>query len=260
MTKSNYAAKETDREGRVDYTKEENETWQLLIERQLTVIKERACNEFLDGLEKLQLPHDRIPQCYEVTEKLQQATGWSVKAVPALISISEFFTLLANKQFPAATFIRKREELDYLKEPDIFHEFFGHCPLLTNPAYADFVEWYGKTALTIDSSKIHSLLGRIFWFTIEFGLLNTANGLRIFGGGILSSFEETVFALESPKPQRIPFDIHKVLDTKYRYDEIQKEYFVLNNIEELYRIQNEDIVTLARQSINKPDQKDFNVC
>ena len=185
MAKSNYIAKTTDDSGKVLYTSEENETWNILIERQLRVIEQRACEEFLAGLQKLALPKDHVPQCAEITEKLQQTTGWSVKPVPALISLKEFFTLLANKQFPAATFIRKREELDYLKEPDIFHEFFGHCPLLTNEAYADFVEWYGKIALTTDSEKIHSLLGRIFWFTIEFGLLQSKEGLRIYGGGIL---------------------------------------------------------------------------
>jgi phenylalanine-4-hydroxylase len=260
MAKSNYVAKNSDPAGTVLYTPEENETWQILVERQMAVIQNRACDEFLEGLEKLDLPQDRVPQCAEVTEKLQKATGWSVKAVPALISLTEFFTLLANKQFPAATFIRKREELDYLKEPDIFHEFFGHCPLLTNKAYADFVEWYGKTALTTDSNKLHSLLGRIFWFTIEFGLLQSSNGLKIYGGGILSSFEETIFALENERPQRTRFNIHDVLDTKYRYDEIQERYFVLDNLSELYTIQHQDIVNLAKQSIDKPPQQDFNIC
>lgn len=260
MAKSNYQAKQTDASGRVHYTPEENETWKILIDRQMDVVQNRACDEFMTGLRNLDLPLDRVPQCHEVTERLQATTGWAVHAVPALISLKEFFTLLANKRFPAATFIRKREELDYLKEPDIFHEFFGHCPLLTNKAYADFVEWYGKTALTTDSTKIHSLLGRIFWFTIEFGLLRTQKGLRVYGGGILSSFEETVFALESPQPARERFDIHDVLDTNYRYDEIQERYYVLDNLDELYTIQNLDIVSLAQQAIEKPDQEDFNIC
>lgn len=260
MAKSNYQAKESDPTGKVFYTDEENETWHILLKRQLSVIQNRACNEFMAGLENLSLPQDRVPQCQEVTARLQETTGWAVHPVPALISLKEFFTLLANKKFPAATFIRTREELDYLKEPDIFHEFFGHCPLLTNKAYADFVEWYGKTALTTDSPKIHSLLGRIFWFTIEFGLLQSQQGLKIYGGGILSSFEETVFSLENPNPKRVKFEIHQVLNTNYRYDQIQERYYVLNSLDELYTIQNLDIVSMAQKTIDEPDQQDFNIC
>jgi phenylalanine-4-hydroxylase len=255
-----YSTKQADERGIIPYTDEENETWQILIARQDKVVQERACAEFIDGLEKLALPQERVPQCFEVTRKLQEATGWSVKPVPALISLNEFFNLLANKQFPAATFIRKKEELDYLKEPDIFHEFYGHCPLLTNPAYADFVEWYGKIALNANK-KIQSLLGRLFWFTIEFGLLKTPNGVRIFGGGILSSFKETLYALESLKPIRIPFEIYHVLDTPYRYDVIQETYFVLEDIHQLYKIQQMDIIKLATLAAKKEfEGKDFNIC
>jgi phenylalanine-4-hydroxylase len=255
---SNYTAKH-DQFGHVEYTSEENETWKILIERQLQVVEQRACLEFMTGLKRLALPLDRVPQCFEVTDILQKTTGWSVKAVPALISLQAFFTLLANKQFPAATFIRKRAELDYLKEPDIFHEFFGHCPLLTNQAYADFVEWYGKTALTTEP-KIQSLLGRVFWFTVEFGLLQAAENRRIYGGGILSSYQETVYALESPKPQRLPFKIEDVLRTTYRYDQIQQQYFVLESLEELYTIQQLNLVELATSIITKDSQNDFNIC
>lgn len=257
---SKYTAKTLDKSGKVSYTKDENETWQVLMTRQMKVIQNRACQAFLDGLEKLDLPTDRVPQCDEVTQKLQQATGWGVHPVPALISLKEFFNLLANKKFPAATFIRSKEEIDYLKEPDIFHEFFGHCPLLTNQVYADFVEWYGKKALEADE-KTQSLLGRLFWFTIEFGLIRSANGLRIYGGGILSSFEETVYALESDQPTREPFDINQVLDTEYRYDMIQNKYYVINQLDDLYDIQKRDIIALAKA---KTDQElhgpDFNIC
>jgi phenylalanine-4-hydroxylase len=257
---SNYHSKALSESGIVNYTEEENETWKLLLTRQRDVVRSRACSEFLEGLEYLDFPYDRVPQCHEVTHKLQEATGWSVKAVPALISLKEFFHLVAHKQFPAATFIRKREELDYLKEPDIFHEFFGHCPLLTNQAYADFIEWYGKTALQA-SQKIQSLLGRLFWFTIEFGLLRSNSGLCIYGGGILSSFEETVYSLESPKPTRDPFDIHKVINTPYRYDLIQERYFVLEALSDLYEIQKLDIINIAKKSAKKPlEGQDFNLC
>jgi phenylalanine-4-hydroxylase len=257
---SGYKAKKPDKNGYVDYDNEENEIWQILINRQLQIIQDRACPEFIAGLKNLNLPLDRVPQCSEINEKLQATTGWSVKPVPALISLTEFFQLLANKQFPAATFIRTREEIDYLKEPDIFHEFFGHCPLLTNQAYADFIEWYGKTALKT-AKGIQSLLGRIFWFTIEFGLVKSKQGLRIYGGGILSSFEETVYALEDSKPARQDFEVNSILDTHYRYDQIQNRYFVLNSIEQLYEIQQLDIVNLATAAAERVKQsKDFNIC
>ncbi len=258
MTK--YKSKEANVSGEVAYTIDENETWHTLIERQMKIIEHRACEEFIAGLKKLNLPHDRIPQCHEVTVSLQKATGWSVKPVPALISLNEFFSLLANKQFPAATFIRKKEELDYLEEPDIFHEFFGHCPLLTNQAYADFVEWYGKTALET-SERIQSMLGRLFWFTVEFGLLKSDKGLRIYGGGILSSYEETVYALESVKPQRNDFNLTQILNTNYRYDTIQNQYFILNSLDELYGIQSQNIIQLATTASKQEAQEnDFNIC
>jgi phenylalanine-4-hydroxylase len=255
-----YTSKTTDSAGIVHYTEEENETWQILLDRQMNIIHNRACLEFMAGLEQLDFPRDRVPQCYEITTKLREATGWSVQPVPALISLKEFFQLLANKQFPAATFIRRKAELDYLQEPDIFHEFFGHCPLLTNPVYAAFVEWYGKTALQVNE-KIQSILGRLFWFTIEFGLLDSQAGLRIYGGGILSSYEETVYAIESPIPTREVFNINKILGTHYRYDIIQERYFVIDNLTELFEIQKIDIIHLAEQAAGtKLEGKDFNIC
>src|SRR5471032_3103459 len=192
MKQTQYVAREPDAQGFIDYPAEEHAVWNTLITRQLKVIEGRACQEYLDGIEKLGLPHDRIPQLGEINKVLGETTGWQVARVPALIPFQTFFELLANKQFPAATFIRTREELDYLQEPDIFHEVFGHCPLLTNQAYADFTENYGKLGLKA-SPEDRKLLARLFWFTIEFGLIKTASGLRIYGGGILSSKEETIF-------------------------------------------------------------------
>src|SRR3990167_4932817 len=213
MTK--YKAKTPDASGHIDFTKEENETWKILIERQLHIIEHRACPEFLEGLAHLNLPLNHIPQCHDINQVLQRTTGWSVVPVAAIIPLSQFFQLLANKQFPAASFIRVREELDYLQEPDIFHEFFGHCPLLTNQAYADFTEHYGKLGLAADEED-RIMLGRLFWFTNEFGLINTAKGLRTYGGGILSSKNETIYCIESDIPERKPFDVIQVLRTPYR--------------------------------------------
>lgn len=256
-----YVAKKPDKNGVIDFTAEENGTWKILIERQLKVVKNRACDEFIKGLETLNLPIDRIPQCHELSKVLQACTGWSVAPVDAIIPLQHFFYLIANRQFPAATFIRIREELDYLQEPDIFHEFFGHCPLLTNPAYADFVQWYGEIALKADK-KVQSLLGRLFWFTIEFGLIKSSQGIRIYGGGILSSYKETIFSLEDKMPKRIPFELMTVFNTPYRYDIIQDKYFVINELSELFKIKSENILAIATDLANNVDKdnNDFVIC
>lgn len=256
---SKYVAKIPDANGYIDFNEEENGTWKLLYERQVEVIKNRACDEFIAGVKKLDMPHDRVPQCYEVSERLQHYTGWSVVPVAALIPLEEFFTLLSEKKFPAASFIRTRADLDYLQEPDIFHEFFGHCPLITQPDYADFLQWYGKTALKA-KKEVRSLLGRLFWFTIEFGLINTAAGLRVFGGGILSSFEETQYALESDEPLRETFDIITTMKTDYRYDQIQKRYFIIDGMDTLEKIRSSNIVEIANQIADGGQQDDFIIC
>jgi phenylalanine-4-hydroxylase len=259
MTK--YIAKTPDSRGYVNFTAEENATWKILFERQIKVVQNRGCQEYLDGLKILNFPCDRIPQCGEVSETLKSKTGWAVQPVDAIIPLEKFFLLLANRQFPAATFIRTREEIDYLQEPDIFHEFFGHCPLLTNQAYADFIQWYGETALRANK-KAQTLLGRLFWFTIEFGLINTVDGLRIYGGGILSSYQETLYALESKIPERIEFNISKILATPYRYDEIQKHYFFVNQIADLFTIKSSSILEMVEKITNHPHgmDDDFVIC
>lgn len=255
-----YTAKKPDSHGFIHFTREENETWNILITRQLQVVENRACDEFLEGLQKLNLPRDHVPQCVEVSKILQVATGWSVVPVEAIIPLKDFFSLLSKRQFPAASFIRVREELDYLKEPDIFHELFGHCPLLTHPVYADFLEWYGKTALHTHRA-VQSILGRLFWFTIEFGLLQTAKGLRIYGGGILSSYTETVYALESTLPQRKPFDISTVLNTNYFYNEIQTCYFIMDDWVELFKLKTEETIRKAESVVKAAmPAHDFVIC
>lgn len=255
-----YIAKKPDSKGYIDFTAEENAVWEILIKRQLQTIQDRASQAFIDGLNKLELPLDRIPQCGEINEVLKSKTGWSVIPVAAIIPIEDFFRLLAEKYFPAASFIRVREELDYLQEPDIFHEFFGHCPLLTDPAYADFMQWYGETALKVDK-EVQSLLSRLFWFTIEFGLINSPQGTRVYGGGILSSHQETIFALESDKPMRLPFNLEKVLRTPYFYDRIQDRYFIINDISDLYNLRHLPVVELATQIAKGSAQDDsFVIC
>jgi phenylalanine-4-hydroxylase len=245
--KTSYVSKMPNAQGIIEWTPAENHTWQTLIERQTEIVKRRASAEFLEGLERIKFPHQRVPQHSEINQGLKKFSGWEVEIVPALIPAKEFFTLLANKKFPAASFIRVPEELDYIQEPDIFHEFYGHVPLLTFKEYADFMEEFGKLALSI-APKDRSRLFRLFWFTIEFGLLNTKDGIRAYGGGMLSSIHETVYSVDSPIPQRVPFDALTALRTPYRIDIPQPLYFVLNKFEDLFNILEQDVVGLLEES------------
>src|SRR5690606_3150131 len=184
MKATRYTAREPGGDGNIHYPEREHEVWNTLIERQLKLLPGRACAEYLDGLDQLALPHDRIPQLAEINRVLERSTGWQVARVPALIPFQTFFELLASKRFPVATFIRTPEELDYLQEPDIFHEIFGHCPLLTNPWFAEFTHTYGQLGLKA-SKEERVYLARLYWMTVEFGLVDTPQGRRIYGGGIL---------------------------------------------------------------------------
>lgn len=244
---TSYVAKPVDANGFAEYTDEENAIWSILYHRQLPLVRGRACDEYMHGLDLLNLSKDKIPQCPDVTHALKDVTGWALEPVPALIPFDKFFHLLATKRFPAATFIRKREELDYLREPDIFHEVFGHCPLLTNQAYADFTETYGKLGLKADH-KDRVMLARLYWFTIEFGLIKTKSGLRTYGGGILSSFSETAYSLESDIPLRKPFDPLEVLRTPYRIDIMQPIYFVIESFDTLFNLIDMDLIGLIHKA------------
>ncbi len=244
---SRYVSKKPDTKGFITYATEENHIWNTLYERQIKIVQGRACDEYLHGLEKLKLNEKAIPQLPEVNKRLDALTGWSVHPVAALISAEEFFTLLAHRQFPAATFIRTMEELNYIKEPDIFHELFGHCPMLTEPVFADFVQEYAKLVLACDKSD-WPLLQRLFWFTVEFGLILTDKGLRIYGGGILSSIGETAYAVESPLPQRQLFNTLVALRTPYRIDQMQSVYFVIQSYQELYDFTKNNFSSFLRKA------------
>ena len=242
-----YVAKAVDAEGNAAYTATENQTWQTLIKRQTKIVQNRACEEYLQGLQLLNLPNDRIPQCKEISAVLQKKTGWSLEPVPALIPFEHFFYLLANKRFPAATFIRRPEELDYLEEPDIFHEVFGHCPLLTHSAYADFTHTYGKLALKA-SEEDRVFLARLYWFTVEFGLIRQNQKIYAYGGGILSSMQETVYSVENEKPLRQSFDVLEVLRTPYRIDKMQPLYFVIEDFNTLFELIKMDLMELIQKA------------
>lgn len=253
-----YTAKWPDHTGFIAWTETENNTWKTLISRQYETVQNRACDEYLAGLIELQLPHDRVPQLHEVN-KILKKTHWEMVPVHGTVLITEFFTMLKNRQFPVANFIRTPEELDYLQQPDVFHEFFGHGPLLLNPIYANFMQWYGSMALEC-SGKKRKILSRLFWYTIEFGLLQTSNGLRIFGGGILSSYAETLFSLESDKPTRLPFNIETVLKTDYDYQVIQPNYFILENLTQLFELQSSVLLRQLSDIDDNTAQETFINC
>lgn len=244
---SRYTAKTPDNRGIIHYTDDEHAIWHELIKRQMQLLEGRVAPEFYDGLEKLKLPEDRIPQPVELSRTLQDHTGWSVEPVPALINFKDFFTLLANKRFPAASFIRSRDEMEYLQEPDIFHEVFGHCTMLTHQSFADFTQKYGEMGLKADP-KDRAMLARLYWFTVEFGLLHTPDGIRSYGGGINSSPGEIVYAIESDTPGRKPFDALNALRTPYRIDIFQTVYYVLDDIDCLFHIAQENLIPLVHKA------------
>lgn len=242
-----YVSRQSDENGFIAWSAEENQIWADLVQRQLGCIAGKACDEYMAGLERLNLPLDRIPQLEEVNQVLRATTGWECAEVPALISFDRFFELLANKQFPVATFIRSREEFDYLQEPDIFHEIFGHCAMLTNADFAEFTHIYGKLGLAA-SKEDRVYLARLYWFTIEFGLMQTPAGLRIYGGGILSSPGETQYAMHSAAPERKVFDAVDVLRTPYRIDIMQPIYFCIQSIRQLFDLAHTDVMSLVQQA------------
>ncbi len=250
---SRYISKVPNTRGIIEFDAIENDTWQQLYARQREIIKNRACDEFIIGLEKIAFPSERIPQYQEINQTLQAMTGWGVQPVPALIQSDEFYNLLNNCRFPVATFIRWPEDFDYLKEPDLFHEYFGHCTLLTNQAYADFIAWYAQYALKQSFAQKRRLLLRLFWFTIEFGLFKTLAGWRIYGGGILSSPGETIYAVESTVPERRPFVLEDVLRTPYRYDIMQPIYYYLNSFDDLYQLMQLDLNAYVDEALQKGD-------
>ncbi|HBB53298.1 MAG TPA: phenylalanine 4-monooxygenase [Legionellales bacterium] len=230
---SRYESNEWDDKGYVNYSSQEHDTWKFLYERQIQIVEGRAVPEYIEGLKKLELNHLGIPQLPDVNERLKKFSNWQVQPVKCAISSEEFFMLLSQAHFPVATFIRLEEDIDYITEPDIFHELFGHIPLYTVKHYADFVQEYAKIALTYPASDWNAFL-RLFWFTVEFGLIQTPQGMRIYGGGILSSYSETLSCLERDESLRAYFDPVSVLRTPYRIDILQNIYYVIQDFKDLF--------------------------
>ena len=215
------------------YTAVEHQTWDTLYARQMTILPGRAADAFMNGLKALDLNTGGIPDFAVMNPKLQALTGWTVVCVPGLVPDAVFFDHLANKRFPSGQFIRKPDQLDYLQEPDIFHDVFGHVPMLTDPDFAAYMQAYGQGGQRAASLGMLAHLARLYWYTVEFGLMETAQGLRIYGAGIVSSATESVFAVEDPSPNRIGFELERVMRTLYRIDDFQQVYFVIPTIEAL---------------------------
>ena len=215
------------------YSRDDHRVWSTLYERQGALLASRGCDALLKGLGALDLNGGGIPDFAAINPTLERLTGWRVIAVPGLIPDAAFFELLAHRRFPAARLIRDPRALDYLSEPDIFHDVFGHVPMLTDPVFADYMQAYGAGGLrALGLDHLHHL-ARLYWYTVEFGLMRTPGGLKIYGAGIASSAAETVFALEDPSPNRLAFDMLRVMRTRYRIDDFQQSYFVIPSLDAL---------------------------
>jgi len=218
------------------YSEEDHQTWATLFQRQMQLLQGRACREHLEALEGLRMRADRMPRFDEVNALLEPATGWTLVGVEGLLPELTFFEHLAHRRFPVTWWIRRPEQIDYIAEPDLFHDLFGHVPLLFDPVFADYMQAYGRGGV-----KAHSLgeaalqnLTRLYWYTVEFGLIRTPEGLRIYGAGIVSSKGESIYCLESGAPNRIAFDLKRIMRTRYRIDTYQKTYFVIDDFRQLF--------------------------
>ena len=236
------------------YTPEEHATWDTLFARQLRQLPGRVAPEFLEGLDVLRLSRPGIPDFAELSDRLMAATGWQVVAVPGLVPDDVFFDHLANRRFVAGNFIRRPDELDYLQEPDVFHDVFGHVPLLANPVFADYMQAYGRGGQRAAAMGAIDRLARLYWYTVEFGLVRTDDGLKLYGAGIVSSHAESIFALDDPSPHRLGFDLKRLLRTRYRIDDFQQNYFVIDSFEDLLDVTlNTDFGPVYEQLAGLPD-------
>lgn len=236
-----------------NYTPQEHAVWKTLFERQSKLLPGRACDEFVRGMQDLPIGPDQIPNFEQLSETLSQRTGWQIVAVPGLVPDDVFFEHLAHRRFPAGHFIRKPHELDYLEEPDVFHDVFGHVPMLMNPAIADYIQAYGEGGLRAKRLGVLEKLARVYWYTVEFGLVKQPDGLRVYGAGIASSAKETVFSVEDDSPNRVAFDLERVMRTNYRIDDFQETYFVLDNLNDLLKLARIDFAPLYERVAGASD-------
>ena len=231
------------------YTDDDRFVWKSLFDRQMEVLPGRASQAYFDGIEAIKFSRDKIPHFEEVNKILSSITGWELEVVKGLIDNKLFFELLENKRFPASTWFRKPEQLDYLEEPDMFHDVFGHVPLLTNQHFCKFLNGLSKIALkNIENEYAIELISRIYWCTVEFGLIDNENGLKIYGAGILSSSGESIYCL-SNKPERSPYDVAEIMNTPYIKDKFQEKYWVINSYKQLFESVNEIEETLEKMLV-----------
>ena len=236
------------------FSADEHAMWDRLFARQSDMLPGRAADAYMRGLDVLKLSKPGIPDYQELNARLTAATGWQVVAVPGLVPDDVFFDHLANRRFPAGNFIRTPDQLDYLQEPDIFHDVFGHVPMLADPVFADYMVAYGQGGLRSLGFGALDHLARLYWYTVEFGLIQEPQGLRIYGAGIVSSYGESIFALDDPSPNRIGFDLTRVMRTEYRIDDYQQNYFVIPSLDHLLEVTvGTDFAPLYAQLENLPD-------
>ena len=234
------------------YTPAEHELWGRLVDRQMAMAQRYGASQVLNGLKALHLSKT-IPRFEEASQILKQATGWEIVAVPGLIPEQTFFGHLAKRRFPVTVWLRTPAEMDYLVEPDIFHDFFGHVPLLCDPIFADFMQAYGEAGRKAAAEGGINMLARLYWYCVEFGLIRSNGELKVYGSGILSSAGETVYSIEDPKPHRIGFDLERVIRTDYLIDSYQRTYFVIDSFEQLFRESyGRDFAPLYRAYKNEP--------
>ena len=233
------------------YTAEEHALYARLFERQIRQLPGQACDEFVSALQRLGMER-RIPRFDEISRDLRGVTGWEVVAVPGLIPEHAFFSLLANRRFPVTVWLRRPDEFEYIVEPDVFHDLFGHVPLLFNPVFADYMQAFGRGGLKAEGLDALEFLARLYWYTVEFGLIATPAGLRVYGAGILSSAGETQYSLTSPKPRRIAFDLKRLLRTPYKIDDYQDAYFVIESFDQLFAATAPDFTPIYREVAQLP--------
>jgi len=236
------------------YAPADHQTWAALYRRQRALLEGRACDEFLDNMRRFGISDGGIPRFADLNAVLAKATGWEIIGVEGLLPELTFFDHLANRRFPVTWWIRKPEQLDYISEPDLFHDLFGHVPLLLNPIFADYMQAYGRGGVKAHGIGPEALvnLTRLYWYTVEFGLIATPAGLRIYGSGIVSSSGESIHCLESPAPNRIGFDLERVMRTRYRIDTYQKTYFVITGFEQLFDATRPDFTGIYRALAQQP--------
>jgi phenylalanine-4-hydroxylase len=245
------------------YSDDEHAIWRFLFERQQKLLVGRACREYLEGLRGLGVAptgqarglkaHGGIPDFRRLSDILERATGWRIAAVPGLVPDDVFFAFLAERRFPSTCFIRRRDQLDYLQEPDVFHDICGHVPLLMNPVFADYMQAYGEAGLKALRLGYLRQLARLYWYSVEFGLIATSDGLRIYGSGILSSAGEAIYCLDDPRPHRVGFDLRRIMRTQYRIDRYQETYFVIDDFDQLFAATRTDFAPIYPDIARLPE-------